>query len=160
MKRVAGLVFGGLLVLAFSTGCGQQISGTASAADAPAEPGGAPASESSDSGAVQGKWTGEYDCGQGRTGLTLTIEAPKGDTVTGVVDFYPLPENPGVATGSYSIEGTITADGIRFRPGDWIEEALGYVMVPLDVVGPVEGEQMSGDMVAPECGGFSVRKAG
>lgn len=79
-------------------------------------------------------WKGTYVCGQGRTGLTLRLEAtgetnPNSKLVQGTVEFYPISENPDVPKGSYRVAGQIRADGLVDLSGEeWINRPDGYIM--------------------------------
>ena len=69
-----------------------------------------------------GAWVGNYTCGQGTTGATLTVEKLKGEQFEGEFKFYPTPRNPYVPTGSYRVFGEYDADSQRIliNPGKWI----------------------------------------
>jgi hypothetical protein len=79
-------------------------------------------------------WKGAYVCGQGRTGLTLRLEAtgetdPNSKLVEGTVEFYPISENPDAPKGSYRVAGQIRADGLVDLSGEeWINRPDGYIM--------------------------------
>jgi hypothetical protein len=108
-----------------------------------------------------GTWAGEYTCGQGNTGLKLTIKDPRGPSLPAVFDFFPLPGNPDAKKGSYSMVGSLSGSGqLVFRQEKWIDQPPGYVMVDLAVTSPLESnvKQLSGDVLEPSCKGFSVRR--
>jgi hypothetical protein len=176
---VLGLGLTALLVAA----CGQQVAGTARAAgntsvatsssksrptaSRPTRPSTRPSSSSASAtpadrlDSLVGTWEGEYTCGQGNTGLKLTIKDREAGTVPATFEFFPLPSNPGAAKGSYAMVGAFSSTGqLVFRQQKWIEQPDGYVMVDLAVTSPVEADtrQLSGDVLADNCKGFSVRK--
>jgi hypothetical protein len=81
-----------------------------------------------------GSWQGTYTCAQGLTGLTLHItpKNPKTDAVR--LDFYAVPTNPSVPTGSATFEATVSGGDIHLTPVAWISQPSGYMFV--DFVGP------------------------
>ena len=110
---------------------------------------------------LAGTWEGEYTCGQGNTGLKLTIKEPSGPTLPAVFEFFPLPGNPSAKKGSYSMVGSRSAGGhVVFKQEKWIDQPPGYVMVDLEVTSPIDAgtRQLSGDVLDPSCKGFSVRR--
>ncbi len=109
-----------------------------------------------------GTWEGEYTCGQGNTGLKLTIKEPEASSVPATFEFFPLSSNPSAAKGSYTMVGAFSSGGqLVFRQQKWVEQPDGYVMVDLAVTSPIESStrQLSGDVLSDSCKGFSVRKA-
>ena len=109
-----------------------------------------------------GTWSGTYICAQGVTGLTLFVDPRSGDAV---FSFYPLPENPDVAAGEFTMSGHFDAKSEQFVlvPGSWRERPPGYVMVGLigqiDVVtGHFVGTVRSTSWLAP-CRTFDLRRA-
>ncbi|HEU5473913.1 MAG TPA: hypothetical protein VFV67_24975 [Actinophytocola sp.] len=107
-----------------------------------------------------GVWEGEYTCGQGNTGLKLTIKEPDGAALPTLFEFYPLPSNPNAAKGSYQMVGGLTGGKLKFRQEKWIDQPNGYVMVDLVVTSPLTSDVklLSGDVDDPNCKGFSVRR--
>jgi hypothetical protein len=108
-----------------------------------------------------GTWEGEYTCGQGNTGLKLTVKSPQSGAVPATFEFFPLQSNPAAAKGSYTMVGTVSAAGqLVFKQQQWIDQPPGYVMVDLAVTSPLEPDatQLSGDVLMDNCKGFSVRK--
>jgi hypothetical protein len=109
-----------------------------------------------------GVWEGEYTCAQGLTGLKLTVEAPSGNSLPAVFDFYPLPSNPNVPKGSFSMAGSLTANGqLVFKQQKWINQPPGYLMTDLAVTSPITAgvKKLSGDILLSACKGFSVRRS-
>jgi eukaryotic-like serine/threonine-protein kinase len=105
-----------------------------------------------------GVWTGTYDCGQGLTGLRLTITGPAGGALMATVDFYPLSTNPGVPEGSYELVGRYSpTDGLVLNPDYWIDEPANYEMVGLSAP-PPRGDSMSGSVHGQDCSTFSVTR--
>lgn len=101
-------------------------------------------------GALPGEWTGSYVCGQGRTGLTLTLKRvdrkdPKSVSVEGTFKFYPVPENPGVPAGSYQVKGYVQDNGLVFLTGsNWIQRPDRYRMVEVLGVISEDGQTIEG----------------
>jgi Protein kinase domain len=123
-------------------------SGTASAtpASGPARP------------AVDGVWTGTYDCDQGVTGVRLTITGSVGGSLKATFVFYPVAANPGVADGSYELAGSYSAAaGLVLNPVSWISQPAGYQMVGLSAPPPRAGS-MTGAVDGSSCSTFSVRR--
>jgi hypothetical protein len=167
-------------VLALTAGCGQQVTGEAqpaaqvktgkpskattkpSRSTRPSTPSRRPTSKpgSADLTALVGTWEGEYTCGQGETGLKLTIKEPEGDALPATFEFFPLPENPSAKAGSYTMRGRLSGDRMVFRQEKWIEQPPGYVMVDLEVTSPIteDATSLSGDVRSDNCKGFSVRR--
>lgn len=82
---------------------------------------------------IDGVWEGAYTCGQGKTGLTLTLDGAADGTVTGTFSFWPRSDNPGVPSGSFAVRGTVTPQGQLSLHGDhWIDQPAGYGMVGLE----------------------------
>ncbi|MBX3480512.1 MAG: hypothetical protein KF842_08925 [Caulobacter sp.] len=81
---------------------------------------------------LDGVWEGAYTCYQGKTGLTLTLDATPSGQVTGTFSFWARRDNPGVPSGSFAVRGTITPTGYLELHGDhWINRPTGYEMVGL-----------------------------
>lgn len=106
-----------------------------------------------------GQWRGSYTCSQGVTGLLLTIvAAPTGD-LGGTFEFYPLPENPGVPRGSYSVRVSYTDGSVNVTADHWINQPVGYDTVNLSAR-PVadQPDTLSGRVHLEGCGGFHLTR--
>ncbi|MEU3609813.1 hypothetical protein AB0E83_30880 [Streptomyces sp. NPDC035033] len=77
-----------------------------------------------------GEWRGSYYCGQGQTGLTLTISR-NGGALTATFEFYPLASNPDVPRGSFAMRGTHTGTRMDLSADHWLERPENYLMVGL-----------------------------
>ena len=178
------LIFGAVLVGA--TACGQRVTGQAVAGDHtpiastssappssrstddPPPAGGSstssttrPPSGSGGLAGIEGTWEGQYTCGQGNTGLKLTIKAAEGRTLPAVFAFYPLEDNPSAARGSYTMVGSLNSAGhLVFKQQAWIDQPPTYHMVDLQVTSPLDEDTdtLSGDVLDSGCKGFSVRR--
>ena len=99
---------------------------------------------------LPGKWTGSYVCGQGRSGLTLSlrrtgIKDPKSVSVEGTFKFYPVAENPEVPEGAYRVKGYIQNNGLVFLSGSrWIQRPDSYRMVEVLGVMSDDGQTIEG----------------
>jgi hypothetical protein len=109
-----------------------------------------------------GTWSGSYICPQGVTGLTLFVDPRSGDAV---FSFYPLPNNPDVASGEFTMLGHFDARSEQFVlvPDGWHERPSGYVMVGL--IGQIDavtrhfvGTVWSTSRLAP-CRTFDLQRA-
>ncbi len=107
---------------------------------------------------MDGVWTGTYDCGQGLTGVKLTITGATGGALMARIDFYPVASNPGVPDGSYELVGSYsTAKGLVLNPDYWIDEPANYEMVGLSASSP-HANSMSGAVHGLNCSTFSVTR--
>jgi hypothetical protein len=111
---------------------------------------------------LAGTWEGEYTCGQGNTGLKLTIKPLGANTVApATFEFFPLSSNPSAKKGSYAMIAAVSPSGqLVFKQQQWIDQPAGYVMVDLAVTSPLDPDatQLSGDVLMDNCKGFSVRR--
>jgi hypothetical protein len=80
-----------------------------------------------------GSFQGKYGCNQGITGLTLTVEDGGDAAVDATYDFYAVPENPDVPSGSYRMEGTYNQGEMVLHGTEWVEQPEGYIMVDLRI---------------------------
>ena len=120
-----------------------------------------PASTSDVLSGLTGAWEGEYTCGQGNTGLRLTIAAVRDGVASATFEFFPLAGNPSAKAGKYTMVGALGSSGqLVFKQQQWIEQPPGYVMVDLAVTSPLspDATQLSGDVLMDNCKGFSVRR--
>ena len=109
---------------------------------------------------LTGTWTGSYICSQGLTGLRLVVRAARDGTLTGTFSFSALPANPGVPSGEGTITGTYSATRTDIRPGRWIRQPPGYVLVGLIAGPPADnGTLLRGRVSNPGCSTFSVTKS-
>lgn len=115
--------------------------------------------DKADATPLNGKWIGKYECGQGETGLTLTIEGQSSGNVSAVFHFYAIPENPNVPTGRYSMEGVFTAKHLlvlNATENAWIERPLGWGTVNIE--GYVSNDFTTYSGIVIGCKNFSVIK--
>ncbi len=105
---------------------------------------------------VSGTWVGGYSCGQGSTGLRLTIQNPQGSLLTATFAFYPVSTNAGAASGSFAMTGSYQGNRVTLRSAHWIHQPFGYEMVSLQ--GQVSGAELGGSIIGPGCSTFSVSR--
>jgi hypothetical protein len=111
-------------------------------------------------GKVQGSWSGEYVCNQGRTGLTLTIGRSDEDGVRALFHFYAAPGNPGVPQGCFEMAGRYdpASGDLRLKGGRWLLRPPGYVAV--DFTGNVDaaGDRFEGRVTGFNCTIFRLSR--
>ncbi|MFF2087454.1 hypothetical protein ACFVVM_27080 [Nocardia sp. NPDC058176] len=101
-----------------------------------------------------GTWVGSYQCAQGATGLTLTVQPQ----VMAEFEFYPLPENPAVPSGRFTMRWQVESGRIVFRQSSWIDRPGSYLMVDLVVERTESPTTLSGKVIADGCTTFSLTK--
>ena len=132
---------------------------TASATGQPASHAAGPGSALSP-GRLTGTWTGAYFCPQGWTGLRLILKAASNGALTAIFDFYPIDGNSGAPSGSFTLTGSYSAQGLRLTPGHWISEPPDYLMVSLTAPAPGDdGTTLSGTVTGAGCTTFSVSRS-
>jgi hypothetical protein len=109
-------------------------------------------------------WRGFYQCSQGRSAISLVLDAGSGGALSAVFEFGPTPENTTVATGSYRLRGSVRAgrEGtfeVVLEPEAWIDEPDGYVMTGLEATSSRKWQRMVGKINHPSCGEVDVRRA-
>lgn len=105
---------------------------------------------------VTGLWEGTYSCAQGVTGLTLTLVELDNGSINGVFNFYPVTQNPSASAGTFTVNATLNDNRLVVRPGNWVQQPSGYVMVGLD--GTVSGNSYVGSVDGPGCSNFSLKR--
>lgn len=113
-------------------------------------------------GGLTGYWQGKYDCAQGITGVTITIRQSGNTDAEGLFLFYAVPENPGVPTGCYLLNGRYdpASREVRLVSDDsrWLWRPPTYVTV--NFVGQMEGAgaRMRGLVQGPGCSVFFLER--
>jgi outer membrane protein OmpA-like peptidoglycan-associated protein len=104
-----------------------------------------------DSRTVLGEWVGTYTCGQGLTGLTLTIAEATPASATAVFHFYADPSNPKVPEGCFRMSGSYDPGGgqLKFKGGDWLLRPSGYRVVSFEGSVDAEGRRFEGLVKGP-----------
>ena len=99
---------------------------------------------------VSGNWEGSYVCGQGVTGLTLTIAHQSGSGFSGTFHFYPPPGNSAAKEGCFAVTGHfVTARRVFVGGGAWISRPADYITVDLDGQIDAAGQTMAGKVKVP-----------
>ncbi len=93
-----------------------------------------------------GTYVGEYTANQGITGLTLEVYE-ENDTVKALFNFYPLPENHTVKTGTYYCEVAFNEETQSFEiiGDEWLRVTSSYSMVNI-LNAKFDGNNLSGDI--------------
>ncbi len=108
---------------------------------------------------LTGKYAGTYTCGQGLTGLALTLTGEESGKVTALFEFYPVEENPDVPFGSWEMIGALSASGyIVLSATKWIDKPKGYITVDLAGVVTIDLQEISGEVTHDSCTTFKVLK--
>ena len=112
--------------------------------------------------ALYGVWKGQYICGQGPSGLTLTISGDNQSKLRARFRFYGLPQNPSVPDGEFELQGTFnqTTGDIYFLPTQWINRPAGFQMVGMKGILGRGGQRITGTIQYPQCGKFNVSRVG
>lgn len=165
LMAVIGVVlvlFGGAMAILAATGSLSGGSGRSSRAAAPALlPGSAVAGTSAASANAAGPqtrtWRGSYVCGQGESGLEVTLRPLGQGRLAGTLSFFPLPANPTVPRGCFRVTGQAdAAGGIELRGSQWVRRPPDYHMIDLSGrLGANDG--ISGRVVDGACGQFQVQ---
>jgi hypothetical protein len=143
MKRIT-LLLGLLIMSGCASASGEMVWTTETPADA---------SE------LTGTWRGKYVCGQGVTALVLEVRGQEAGRVEGTFAFSAAPENPGVPSGSYRVEGSLSPGMVlRLDAREWIQQPQDYVSVSL--VGRMDLRQARyyGFVDAASCETFTVSR--
>jgi pimeloyl-ACP methyl ester carboxylesterase len=109
---------------------------------------------------IAGTWYGSYTCGQGLTGMTLTVADGAGTAISATWEFYPLAVNPGVASGSITMTGTDSTAGVGLTFQRWLQQPAGYTASNLTGALHDDGATLSGQVVnpAPGCTTFTLTR--
>lgn len=104
-------------------------------------------------------WEGVYDCPQGRTGLTLTLE-PADPGVTALFHFYADPSNPGIPEGCFAMSGTLDpgTGRLELRAGQWLLRPDNYYAVDLTGQVSPDRQRLQGEIPSPGCTVFDLSR--
>ena len=107
-----------------------------------------------------GLWRGTYVCGQGVTGLSLTVKRSGEGDVAAVFSFFAVPENPEVPSGEFDMTGRPGPQGnhLRLFPHAWTNAPPRFVMVGLDGDYDEASGEYSGRVRGPACTRFILRR--
>lgn len=162
-------IVGAMLVLGGGVIVAQAMAGSFSANDrarrSAAAPAFAPGPAADEAAPPSGKsggpetrtWRGSYSCGQGDTGLEVTLRPLGQGRLEGTLSFFPLPANPGVPRGCYRVTGQADpTGGVELRGGQWVRQPPGYYMV--DLRGRIGADSgFSGQVIGGSCSQFQLQ---
>ena len=107
-------------------------------------------------------WEGAYDCAQGRTGLSLTLdeEARSPGSIAALFNFYAVPDNPGVPTGCFEMSGLLDRQTrlLDLQAGPWLLRPFTYVAVDMWGKFNPDFTSLAGRIAGPGCTGFVLRR--
>lgn len=110
---------------------------------------------------LAGRWQGTYYCAQGLTGVTLTIRGDDAQAEA-LFHFYPVPQNPNVPTGCYTMFGHVdTGTGTINLESDeshWILKPPNYVTVNFRGRFSAGRQRITGRVEGPACSTFILRR--
>src|SRR5262245_28892491 len=111
---------------------------------------------------LTGYWRGTYKCGQGLTGVNLTIRKGFGSAFDAVFHFYAVPQNPGVPTGCFKMWGRIEPYTRQFSlksdDGQWIIRPPEYTVANANGTVSPDGRSMSGKIEAEGCSNIELQR--
>ena len=82
---------------------------------------------------IAGTWSGHYYCAQGLTSLHLDVRHGEDNAVHAIFTFSEHPNNRGVPSGSFQMQGKIeNGNQIILKGGEWIRRPINYGVVNLD----------------------------
>ncbi|MFE3545546.1 hypothetical protein ACFXK0_21495 [Nocardia sp. NPDC059177] len=136
----------GLCVVMAVPACSHAVEGSAVAAET--------STVTNDWKSPQGTWIGTYECSQGTTGLTLTVQS----SVQAEFAFYPTPDNPTVRSGSFRMQWRVESGRLVFRQTTWIDRPGSYVMVDLVADRTESTTTLSGKVIGDGCTTFQLTR--
>lgn len=146
--RIRAVVYAtSLSVVMAVSACGHTIDGSAVAAEANT-------TVANNWKSPQGTWIGTYECSQGTTGLTLTVQSE----AHAEFDFYALPENPAVLSGRFHMRWQVESGRLVFRQSAWIDRPGSYVMVDLVADRTDSTTTLSGQVIGGGCTTFQLSR--
>jgi hypothetical protein len=110
---------------------------------------------------LAGRWQGTYYCAQGLTGVTLTIRGTDAHAEA-LFHFYPVPQNPRVPIGCYTMRGHVDSSEmvhLDSDESDWILKPAGYVTVNFRGRFSEGRQRITGRVEGPACSTFTMNRA-
>ncbi len=114
-------------------------------------------------GFLLGTWKGTYICGQGETGVEVSVTATNSDAkLRGMFRFYSLPGRGNAMPGEFGFVGRFDKNisSINTKPISWIRQPPGYTAVGF--TGEISSTQREfvGRIDNPGCGAITLSKVG
>ena len=110
-------------------------------------------------GSLTGTWSGTYTCPQGVTQLNLGLVQKPDGAINGIFEFSPAPGDEGAGAGSFTLAGRVSGSSLILRGDRWIDRPANYEMVDLTArLSASDPDVIRGEISAPGCGGFIVRR--
>lgn len=114
-----------------------------------------------DESSLVGMWAGVYDCAQGKTGLRVQLTGLD-EGLTAIWTFYPISENPGVASGCWGATGSFDASTatltLMAEESGWIVQPGSYITVDAQGVLADDGQTITGQVLTPGCSSFELER--
>lgn len=169
--RIRWAVVGVLVAVVLAAGCssGDDDSSTfgTTTSDPPAGGGDEPAGagQAAGSGAaagltlLSGVWEGTYECGQGTSGLRLTVDDRANGDVGAAFEHVPDNGDADAATGSFSMNGTKSEDTLALEAHEWLEQGDDdMVGLEANLADRSDTEVLEGTVVGDGCSNFTVQR--
>lgn len=96
---------------------------------------------------IVGKYEGEYSASQGATGVSLNVSKIDEGNYVAEFYFYALPQNPGGATGKYTMKVIYSKENNKYflKGESWIERPSGYGFA--NFYGKLDKNMFDGDVL-------------
>lgn len=106
---------------------------------------------------LTGTWEGHYYCRQGLTKLRLDIRAINENNIYAIFNFSAHPQNRGVPTGSFEMEGRLqNSDQLILNGTQWLLRPSNYRTVNLNGKISFNDNSISGSVTPEGCGTFDL----
>jgi outer membrane biosynthesis protein TonB len=104
------------------------------------------------------QWQGAYYCAQGITGGRLTVTNHVGTLLHARFDFFPLPQNPLVASGAFELQGLVDVNQHSFvlEPTQWISRPPNYGWAGISAYYDPNSGALSGKILVAGCTYFNA----
>lgn len=81
---------------------------------------------------TSGSWTGRYSCGERSLGMSLSLTRATGDSLSGMLEFYPLATDASQPRGSFAVAGRVDPAGLIALKGvKWLDQPPQWTMLTL-----------------------------
>lgn len=116
---------------------------------------------------LNGSWVGAYTCAQGLTKLRLDIEAKSLRDISAIFAFSEHPLNPGVPSGSFRMQGSLSPFDLPYSSGElqlqattWIDQPDGWSSLDIRGNASSSDQMIVGKLLLRGCSTFRVFKQG